>query len=356
MTKPNETAFLPQESQVPQDWRGLADHLAKAGLVLDLSTPPAQFAGGFGNLNYKIMLDGKPAVLRRPPPGPLPPGANDMAREGRILRGLEGHFPLAPRCLHLHVGADVLGAPFLIMDYRPGIVIGGALPDHLAKSPEIGATLAEMLAEVLSSLHAVDPAAAGLDTLGRPEGFLSRTARGWAMRAELAWDGTAPTSVGEIQAWLERNPVQEGKPVLLHNDFKLDNIILDPVTLKPRALIDWDLGTRGDPLWDLAVLLSYWAEPDDPSAMLDLGQMPTTAPGFPSRAETIARYDARSGRDVSGIRQYRVVAQFRLAVVFRQIFNRYRDSGEENPRAGAFDVLADGILDCTMDIMAGRVD
>ncbi|MDA1309569.1 MAG: phosphotransferase family protein, partial [Proteobacteria bacterium] len=117
-----------------------------------------------------------------------------------------------------------------------------------------------------------------------------------------------------------------------------------------------DLGTRGPPLWDLAVLLSYWAEPGDPPAMRDLGQMPTTAPGFLQRAEIAERYGGLSKRDISEIRQYRVVAQFRLAVVFRQIFRRYRDSGEENPRAGAFDELADGLLNFTMDVMAGRAD
>lgn len=348
--------FVPLDDQVAQDWGGLAAHLHRAGHHFDTSAAPRQFSGGFGNLNYRISLDGAPAVLRRPPPGPLPPGANDMLREGRILRGLEGHFPLAPRCLHLCDDSDVLGAPFLIMEYRPGIVIGGDLPAPHGGRVETGAALSTMLSEVLSTLHAVDPAAAGLEKLGRPEGFLERTAKGWATRAEIAWEGTAPTPVAEILDWLERNPAREGKAVLLHNDFKLDNLILDPDTLAPRALIDWDLGTRGDPLWDLAVLLTYWTEPDDPPAMLNLGQMPTTEPGFPKRAEIIGRYARQSGHAIGDIRQYRAVAQFRLAVVFRQIFRRFRDSGENNPRALTFDILADGLLDFTMDVIAGRAD
>ena len=351
-----DTPLVSPENQVVQDWDRLATYLHRAGHRFEDSPMPRQFSGGFGNLNYRIVFDGAPAVLRRPPPGPLPPGANDMLREGRILRGLEGHFPLAPRCLHLCDDTGVLGAPFLIMDYRPGIVIGGALPAPHAGRRRVGETLSTMLSEVLSTLHAVDPAAAGLETLGRPEGFLDRTARGWAMRAELAWEGTAPAPVAEILDRLDRNPVHESTPVLLHNDFKLDNMILDPDTLAARALIDWDLGTRGDPLWDLAVLLGYWTQPDDPPAMLDLGQMPTTEPGFPKRAEVIERYARQSGRDVSDIRQYRTVAQFRLAVVFRQIFRRFRDSGETNPRARTFDALADGLLDFTTDVMAGRAD
>jgi aminoglycoside phosphotransferase (APT) family kinase protein len=356
MSHSPDTSLVSLENQVAQDWDRLEGHLHRAGHQFEMSPAPRQFAGGFGNLNYLINLDGKAAVLRRPPPGPLPPGANDMLREGRILRGLEGHFPLAPRCLHLCEDIDILGAPFLIMDYRGGIVIGGKLPPPYAGHAKTGATLSTMLSEVLSSLHAVDPAAAGLEKLGRPEGFLDRTTKGWAMRAELAWEGIAPEPVREIIDWLERNPVREGSPVLLHNDFKLDNMILDPDTLAPKALIDWDLGTRGDPLWDLAVLLGYWTEPSDPDAMLSLGQMPTTEPGFPRRAEMIERYARQSGRDVRDIRQYRAIAQFRLAVVFRQIFRRFRDSGETNVKAEKFDVLADDLLDFTLDVMAGRAD
>jgi aminoglycoside phosphotransferase (APT) family kinase protein len=356
MTQSAASPFLPRRSQVAQDWQLLADHLARAGQGLDLTNPPEQFAGGFGNLNYRILVDGAPAVLRRPPPGPLPPGANDMMREGRILRGLEGNFPLAPRCLHLCEDLAVLGAPFLIMEYRSGIVIGAELPGARAGQKKTGKALSHMLVEVLCSLHAVDPEAAGLGVLGRPEGFLARTAQGWAKRAELAWEGAAPLAVQEILAWLNRNPVGAAAPVLLHNDYKLDNMILDPETLAPCALIDWDMGTRGPPLWDLAVLLSYWAEPGDPPAMRDLEQMPTAEPGFLRRVEIAGRYASLSDRDISDIRQYRVVAQFRLAVVFRQIFRRYRDSGEENSRAGAFDELADGLLSFTMDVMAGHAD
>jgi aminoglycoside phosphotransferase (APT) family kinase protein len=351
-----DTGFIAPRDQVAQDWHRLAAYLGSHGHDFAPDPSPRQFAGGFGNLNYLIEMDGGPAVLRRPPPGPLPPGANDMLREGRILRGLEGHFALAPRCLFLCEDIAILGAPFLIMEYRRGIVIGGTLPAPHAGNPQAGRTLTATLCSVLSDLHAVDAGAAGLDRLGRPEGFLARTAQGWAKRAELAWEGTAPAVAGEILDWLDREPVIEGPAVLLHNDFKLDNFILDPASLAPRALIDWDLGTRGDSLWDLAVLLSYWTEPGDPGTMHDLAQMPTTEPGFPTRAGFIERYARLSGRDVGSVRQFRAVAQFRLAVVFRQIFRRYRDSGEANPRAGAFDELAEGLLAVTREVMAGRTD
>lgn len=354
-----EPALVPAGRRIEQDWPALARHLARLGMAFDPAFAPEQFAGGFGNLNYRIVVDGAPAVLRRPPPGPRPPGANDMAREGRILRGLAPLFPLAPRCLHFCGDEAVLGAPFLILEHRAGIVIGGALPEALRGRAGAGEALADTAIDTLAALHRVDPEAAGLGDLGRPEGFLARVARGWARRADLAWDGAAPEAARRIAARLEAwagEGAGAGAPVLLHNDYKLDNLILDPETLAPAALVDWDLGTRGDPLWDLAVLLSYWSEPGDPRAMRELGQMPTAEPGFPPRAEAARRYAARTGRDISGLRPWRAAAQFRLAVVFRQIYRRHRDSGAGDPKAGGFDALADGLLDFALAVAEGGAD
>lgn len=336
--------FRPDSETVPQDWAALGRHLAAAaGRRLDRDPPPRQFRGGFGNLNYLVTLDGAPAVLRRPPPGPRPRGANDMVREARILTALHPFFPLAPRCLHATDDESVLGAPFLLMEHRDGIVIGDTLP------PDAGAAeaahLAASLVDVLANLHAVDPAAIGLGDLGRPDGFFHRTVEGWIRRAEAAWTAPPP-AVGELARRLRAVdlPGEPAPAALLHNDYKLDNLILDRSTLAPVALIDWDLGTRGPALWDLAVLLSYWTEPDDPPAMHDLRQMPTAAPGFPCRAEIAAAYAARTGADVEALPAYLTLARFRLAVVFRQIFRRWRETGDGGERCRGFDTLADGLL------------
>ena len=157
-----------------------------------------------------------------------------MMREGRILRGLEGSFPLAPRCLHLCEDIAVLGAPFLIMEYRSGIVIGAELPAGSAGQEKTGQALSHMLVEVLCSLHAVDPDAAGLGALGRPEGFLARTAQGWAKRAELAWEGAAPPAVQEILAWLDRNPVCEAAPATTAGGGRSSGIVA-PSCPNPRT-------------------------------------------------------------------------------------------------------------------------
>jgi len=340
-----EPQFKDSSHVVPQDWMRLAEHLRKHGHDLDLAEPPRQFASGFGNLNYLVAVDGAPAVLRRPPLGPIPPGANDMARESRILSRLGQAFPLAPRCLHAHLEDDVLGAPFFIMEYRPGLVIGGTLPEALATRSDIGAHIAETLVETLAGLHAIDAAAVDLETLGRPAGFMARTRAGWAKRARLAWEAAPPPVLGEVLDWLEARPVDDAAPTLLHNDFKLDNMILDVETLAPVAVIDWDMGTRGDPLYDLAVLLSYWTEAGDPPAMHRLNQMPTAGHGFPTRKAVAEAYARRTGRTLAEFKVHRVLAILRLAVVFMQLNRRYREGGTDDPRFAGFGDLADGLLD-----------
>jgi aminoglycoside phosphotransferase (APT) family kinase protein len=343
----------PAADTVPQDWGSLARYLGRFGALLGPDRPQ-QFAGGFGNLNYLIEIDGKPAVLRRPPSGPLPPGANDMAREHRILSSLWRAYPLAPQALFYCAEAGVLGAPFQIIEYRPGIVIRETLPSQLAERPQAGAVLSRQLVESLAALHAVDPTQIGLETLGRPAGFLARTLEGWATRGAAVADLMNPCTSAATIAWLRRRIPKDASPTLLHSDFKLDNMILEPVTLAPVAVIDWDMGTRGDPLWDLAVLLSYWAEPGDPACMHRLRQMPTAQPGFWRRRDVIEAYRRLSGRDVDDFIFYRVLAVFRSAIVFLQLFDRYRRHPAPNARCAEFNVLGRELLDYALEIASGR--
>jgi aminoglycoside phosphotransferase (APT) family kinase protein len=338
-----------------QDWAALARHLAGNGMRLGAAAP-RQFAGGFGNLNYLVEIDGQRAVLRRPPAGPLPPGANDMAREHRILSVLWQAYPLAPRGLHFCADAAVLGAPFQLIEYRPGIVIREKLPEALAGRREIGAALSARLVEALAALHAVDAAAVGLETLGRPAGFLARTLEGWATRGGPVADLAEPRAFGETLAWLRARVPPEGRPTLLHSDFKLDNMILAPESLAPVAVIDWDMGTRGDPLWDLAVLLSYWTEPGDPSCMQRLQQMPTAEPGFWSRTQALEAYARDTGRAMDDFRFYRVLSVFRSAIVFLQLFDRYRREPGPNRRFATFDALGREMLDFAFEIARDRAD
>ncbi len=341
---PEETASL--------DWERLSGYLAQQDHLLDLTAPPRQFRGGLGNLNFLVSVNGQHCVLRRPPFGIVPVGANDMAREHRVLSRLYEAWPLAPRSLHYCADQSVLGAHFLIMEYRPGLVIGHQLPPVL-NGLSAGEGLSSMLVSVLASLHAVDPAAVGLGEFGKPEGFLTRTTNGWTKRAEAVAGDRDQLIVTEISRWLAGCVPPQLPTTLLHSDFKLDNIVLDPATLKPRAVLDWDMCTRGDPLFDLATLLSYWVEPSDPDAMHRLRQMPTATEGFHSRSEMMSAYASITGRDISNFHFYRVLALFKLGVVFLQLYSRFRSGATADIRYSGFGDLGHGILEFAHAVMRG---
>ncbi|MDR3538143.1 MAG: phosphotransferase family protein [Acetobacteraceae bacterium] len=352
---PQEDADLRTLAEsVALDWEAVRTHLAAAGMRLETDPPPRQFAGGLANLNYLIRLDGALAVLRRPPMGELPAGSHDMAREHRILSRLPDALPFVPRSLHLCDDPAVIGQRFQILEYRPGLVIREHMPPELAHRPEIGDRLSHVLLETLAAIHAVDTAAIGLDDLGRPEGFLARAVSGWRKRGLAAQEDGTEVLHGEIGAWLERHAVPDGKPGLLHNDYKLNNMILDPADFSPRAVVDWDQGTRGDPLFDFATLLSYWIHTDDPWAMHALAQMPADEACLWPRQKAVAEYARITGRDVSDFLFHRVLAMYKLSVIFLQLGLRYRTGATMDPRYAKLSAIGTGILEFTQEIAQGR--
>ncbi|MDE2516386.1 MAG: phosphotransferase family protein [Rhodospirillales bacterium] len=350
----SDADFRPAGQAVEQDWAALAAWLAARGHVLARDPAPRQFAGGLANLNYLITLDGAPAVLRRPPLGELPAGSHDMAREHRILSRLADALDFVPRSLILGEDAAVIGARFQILEYRPGRVIRASLPADLAGDPAIARRLSETLIDTLAAIHAVDPDAVGLGDLGRPQGFLGRAMAGWAKRGLAVAEPGTEALHADLAAWLRRHERPDGPAALLHNDFKLDNVILDPATLRPVAVVDWDQGTRGDALFDLATLLSYWTEADDPPAQHEMAQMPATAPGFLNRAEAVAHYAAATGRDVSDFLFYRVLAMHKLGVIFLQLGARHRSGATADARYAKLGAIGTGILEFAADVAAGR--
>jgi aminoglycoside phosphotransferase (APT) family kinase protein len=344
--------FREEREAEPLDIGALAEYLAQSGHILNRAAAPRQFAGGLGNWNYLVRVDERPYVLRRPPAGPRPAGANDMAREYRVLSRLPKQFPLAPEALLYCTDSDAIGAPFILIEYREGVIIRDTLPQSLAASVDAQRALASSVIAVLAQLHALKPDEIGLGDLGRPHGMVARQARNWTLRAQAAFGGQLPQGLDTISKWLERPPPPCQFAALLHNDFKLDNLILRPDTLAPVALIDWDMGTLGDPLLDVATLLSYWAEPGDHPAMLALRQMPTAAAGFPRRSEVLEMYARRTGLAVDGFKYYRVLALFKLCVVFQQIYQRQVRSGTRAPRASGYPELVSGLIDFTTHALA----
>ena len=346
----------PVRETAPLDRARLADYLGAQGLALDVDREVRQFAGGLANVNYLVWIAGKPLVLRRPPAGKLPPGAHDMGREHRILSRLWEALPLAPRSLHFCADTSVIGVPFQLIEYREGVVVRGTDLSPVGNDPATCARLADILIETLARIHDVEPERVGLGDLGRPDGFVTRALEGWTKRGMLVAEqipGVEPL-IKPVAGWLSSRIREHGRSALIHNDFKLDNLILEPGTLATVAIVDWDQGTRGDPLFDLATLLSYWAEPNDPDCMHRLAQMPTAAQGFPRRAEVAERYARLTGRDASDLRPLHVLAMLKLSVVFLQLHRRFASGEVSDPRYAAFADIGRGLLAFTHDIAMGK--
>ncbi|WP_017668076.1 phosphotransferase family protein [Sandarakinorhabdus sp. AAP62] len=319
----------------------LAAWLPDQGLALAPGARLERLGGGIANRNEGVMLSSGPVVLRRPPPGVLAAGASDMAREAKVLAALSAHFPLVPSLIAFCDDESVLGTKFQIIERRDGVAIAGALPPQA----EDGLALVETTLQAMAALHALDPAPVGLGDLGKPEGFNARQLKGWTARAEAVWPDGLPAHVAALIAALAAHvPPETGTPVLLHMDLKPDNLLVDPVTLKPNAMIDWDMATRGPRGFDLAVLLSYWIEPGDPVDVKSLQAVPSLTPGWPGRAAVAARYQAISGHDPGDLVWPTALARLRLAVAWMQLYRKWQRGEMDGTRYAGFETLALAIV------------
>jgi aminoglycoside phosphotransferase (APT) family kinase protein len=307
-----------------------------------------QFPGGHANLTYLLQYgegdDSLEYVLRRPPLGPVAASSHDMHREYRALSKLWKKFPLAPRAFLYCDDESIVGAHFVVMERRHGLVIRGSVPESLGggRDPVVNRKLSQMVIQCLAEFHAVDPASVGLEGLGKPEGFLERQVKGWAERCERAKTGEVPI-VDELVKWLLEERPQSPPAALVHNDWKLDNMAIDPQDPgRCVAVYDWDMCTVGDPLCDLGTLLGLWSEAGEPLA--GSNPMPTQTPGFMTRAEAVESYAARSGVDTAQVPYYMVFGAFKMAVVLQQIYFRYHNGQTSDERFASLGMLAENLF------------
>lgn len=294
-----------------------------------------QFPSGASNLTYLLRIGEWEGVLRRPPLGPVPPKAHDMGRESGLCKKLYEAYPLAPKPYFFCEDESVIGAPFYVMERREGVVVDDSFPEGVEPTEELCRRLSELVCDTLVELHAVDPWEAGCGDLGKPAGFLERQTKGWIGRYEKAATDEIE-EVHNVTGWLAANVPENSETTIIHNDFKLNNLILDPDLTEVRAVLDWEMATLGDPLFDLAVSLSYWAEYEDPQEMQEILPTVTSMPGFMTRKEFMDRYAEKSGRDLSEMHWYLVFGYFKLAAILQQIYARWQKGQTRDPRFAAF--------------------
>jgi aminoglycoside phosphotransferase (APT) family kinase protein len=283
-----------------------------------------QFPSGFSNLTYLIKVGGTDLVLRRPPFGRKAKTAHDMGREYRILTALNPVFPYCPKPLVYTEDESVMGCPFYVMERIEGIIMRKNLPRGLELSPDQMRTLCENLLDVQFQLHSIDYKAIGLDGFGKPEGYVKRQVQGWSERYRAAWTPDAPT-FEKVMQWLQDNmPPDFDRPGIIHNDYKFDNVVLDPDNpLEIIGVLDWEMATIGDPLMDLGSSLGYWVQADDPDDFQAARMLPTNLPGALTRAEMVKRYADKAGISIDNFDFYLCFGLFRLAVIAQQIYYRF---------------------------------
>jgi aminoglycoside phosphotransferase (APT) family kinase protein len=288
-----------------------------------------QFQHGHSNLVYSIRLaDGehrecREYVLRRPPLGPVPPKAHDMAREYRVLHSVHPHFPEAPEVFLLCEDPSVIGSAFFLMERRRGIVIRESAPPEL--DPRL---VSEAFVECLVRLHSIDVSQPGLSSLGKPEGFVERQVKGWADRWYRARTEELP-EMDRVVRWLQARVPPSLAAAVVHNDYKLDNVMLRrPEASVPEtgvdgveAVLDWEMATIGDPLADLGLTMCYWtwASVAAEGSSSPLAYSLTAQAGWYTRDEFLHRYASRTGYDIEHIGYHEILGIFKLAVILQQV-------------------------------------
>jgi aminoglycoside phosphotransferase (APT) family kinase protein len=302
-------------------WQWDAPTLAALAAFLDANwllrdaPQPRRIGDGHSNLTYMIGTSRGNAVLRRPPPPPLPKGANDVLREARVLKALEGQGVPTPRVLAVAQPGEVLDVPFYVMEHVPGHIMTDTLPPAFDGARD-GRAIAFGLADALAKLHAVDWQGCGLEDFGQPKDFNARHLK----RLEGLMnhrDDAAPAWLKDMAAQLKASVPPESGASIVHNDFRLGNVIWsEPGPVELLAILDWELATIGDPLLDLGYMICCYpvrGEELNPTQELSAAML---GDGFPARQDLIDRYAQATGSDVSRLAWYAAMAAWKLAVLY----------------------------------------
>ena len=322
------------------DLARLNDYIKSTAPEIGKALSQHQFPGGFSNLTYLLTTDAGEFILRRPPFGAAIKSAHDMGREFKVLSLLRNHYPKVPKPFLHCDDVEVIGSPFYIMERIKGIILRPGSVKEIKFSPTEMRQLSESLVDNLADLHAIDIHQAGLDQLGKPEGYIRRQVEGWSKRYTVAQTESI-ANMDALSTWLATNQPADGPPAMLHNDYKYDNLVFrENSTSEIIGVLDWEMATIGDPWMDVGASLAYWAEETDGelARLFNISWLP----GNLSRQEVVDRYIQRSGRSMPNPVFYYVFGLFKNAVIAQQIFSRWKQGHSTDPRFGG---LIHGIHD-----------
>jgi aminoglycoside phosphotransferase (APT) family kinase protein len=282
-----------------------------------------QYAGGASNWTYRLSYPERELVLRRPPLGTKAKSAHDMAREYRVQHALRSVYPAVPEMIALCQDPAVLGCDFYVMARIEGIIPSARLPKGVRLTPAQARALSTHAIDQLVALHRVDVERAGLSSLGKGPGYARRQIEGWSRRYDDARTWNVPRFT-RVKAWLKERVPEDAGACLIHNDYRLDNLVLDvDDPTRVVGVLDWEMATIGCPLLDLGNSMAYWIQADDNLVLRSTSRQPTHLPGMLTRREVVDYYTEQMGLKVDDWAFYEVYGMFRLAVIVQQIYYRY---------------------------------
>lgn len=298
----------------------LKKFLAERGLAGGGEIQPVRIGDGHSNLTYRLDGAAEPMVLRRPPPPPTPPGSHDVLREARILAALADTGVPVPKVFATAREGEVLDVPFYIMAFVDGEIITTDMPDGFT-SPAVAEAMGFEQIDVVARLHGVDWKGVGLGDLGRPEGF---NARHLKRISSLVRDGEGAllAPFAPLHDWLSANCPAESGAALIHNDCRIGNVVWsrngEGKSGAPKiiAMLDWELATIGDPLFDLAYVIT--SLPRDGIARQPIQDLATACltDGFPDAARLAKHYAEKTGASLDNLSWYLAMQNWKLAVLY----------------------------------------
>jgi len=297
-----------------------------------------QFPGGYSNLTFLLKWNNGSCVLRKPPHGANIKSAHDMSREFKVLSALKPVYKAVPTPLLYCDDTAITGTSFFLMERVAGIILRNKVPDGIALTPSVMQTISAAAVDNLAALHNLDLDATGLKNMGKPEGYVQRQVEGWIKRYENAATDTI-IAMNTTAAWMMANIPADGLPAFIHNDYKYDNLVLNPENLTHiLAVLDWEMATVGEPLMDLGTSLAYWGEAEDSAALKPFNL--TWLAGNLSREQVVERYAAARKISLPDMLFYYVFGSYKIGVIVQQIYARYKKGLTTDERfAGLIHVL-----------------